>query len=54
MAIGVVPSDSSSKRAQTTSKMRDVAPVTKKAHSKRDEARRVLTSALFGTLTAQL
>jgi len=49
MAIGVVPSDSSSRRAQTTSKMREVAPVRKKAQSKANVACRVLTIALFDT-----
>ena len=54
MAIGVVPNDSRSRRAQTTSKIREVAPVRKKAHSKASVACRVLTIALFGTPTPQL
>ena len=54
IATGVVPSDSSSSRTQTTSKIREVAPVTKKAHSRTDVARRVLTFALFGTRVTEL
>ena len=49
MATGVVPSDNSSSRVQITSKMSEVAPVRKKAHSNAQDDRRILTFILFGT-----
>jgi hypothetical protein len=49
IATGVFPSDKSSRRVHTTSKMSEVAPVRKNAHSNAYDERRVLTIALFGT-----